>query len=433
MKHHRISQLAARDIVRLTQSGQLSVLRVADAFLEVIAQREASIHAWEYLSPEQVRTQARALDASRDSCGNPLHGVPVGIKDLFDTRDLPTGYGSRLYRDHRPRRDAACVASIRSHGGLVMGKTVTTEFAGFAPGKTVNPAGLPRAVHTPGGSSSGSAAAVAAGMVPLAVGTQTAGSIIRPAAFCGVVGFKPTFGAIPAAGVKPLSPSLDTVGVFARDVQDAAFFAGLLMGRALPTVGGRLRLGLLRSSWDSAAQAEAVEALEHAARAWCADGGAMSSIQVPPHFSELNAAQQAIMEYEACACFLAEDPIPAKFSRSFSEMLQRGAGISGATYAAHKILVERCSSDLADIFRDVDVLLAMSALGSAPAGLESTGDPLPNRSWTALGCPCLHVPKPVSNDRLPIGVTLIGPRWKDGQVTAAAAGLEAAWAKAGGL
>src|SRR5437764_2531246 len=218
--------LSARAAVQDIAAGRLSAEALVTACLERIAAREQVVGAWHYLDPEAALAAARHCDASPPS--GPLHGIPIAVKDLIDTADMPTGYGSAIYQGHRPAADAACVALARAAGAVVLGKTVTTEFACFSAGKTANPH---NPAHTPGGSSSGSAAAVAAGMVPLAFGTQTAGSIIRPAAYCGVVGFKPSFGVIARAGVKPLADSLDTIGTMARNVADAAFLTGILGGR----------------------------------------------------------------------------------------------------------------------------------------------------------------------------------------------------------
>src|SRR5229473_6284675 len=229
--------LSARDAAREIAAGRLSAEALIAACLERIPAREPVVGAWHHLDRDAALAAARCCDTSAPS--GPLHGIPIAVKDLIDTVDMPTGYGSAIYEGHRAAADASCVAIARAAGAVVLGKTVTTEFACFTAGKTANPH---NPAHTPGGSSSGSAAAVAAGMVPLAFGTQTAGSVIRPAAFCGVVGYKPSFGTIARAGVKPLADSLDTVGIMARDVADAAFFAAVLSDRPTLTVEGDLPL-----------------------------------------------------------------------------------------------------------------------------------------------------------------------------------------------
>ncbi len=234
--------LSARDAARQIAEGKLTAEALVSAYLDHIAARESVVGAWQYLDRDQALAEARRRDA--EAPRGPLHGIPIAVKDLIDTFDMPTAYGSPIYRGHRPAADASCVALARAAGAIVLGKTVTTEFATFTPGQTANPR---NPAHTPGGSSSGSAAAVADGMAPLAFGTQTAGSVIRPASFCGCVGYKPSFGLINRAGVKPLADSLDTVGVLARTVDDAAFFAGVLterpalrhLGSARPTAAFR--------------------------------------------------------------------------------------------------------------------------------------------------------------------------------------------------
>src|SRR5216684_2101833 len=244
--------LSARDAAREIAAGRLSAEALVAACLERIAAREPVVGAWHHLDRGAALAAARCCDTSAPS--GPLHGIPVAVKDLIDTVDMPTGYGSAIYAGHRPAADASCVALARGAGAIVLGKTVTTEFACFTAGKTANPR---NPAHTPGGSSSGSAAAVADGMAPLALGTQTAGSVIRPAAYCGCVGYKPSFGLINRAGVKPLADSLDTVGVLARTVEDAAFFAGVLSERpalrhlAVPSAAPRF--GLYRTPvWEEA-------------------------------------------------------------------------------------------------------------------------------------------------------------------------------------
>ncbi len=243
-----VNELSAIDMARRIARRELRVETLVRACLARIEARESVVGAWTFLDPDSALAEARRLDA--EALRGPLHGLPLGVKDLIDTVQYPTAYGSPIYAGHRPPWDAACVARARSAGALVLGKTVTTEFAAYHPGKTANPH---NPAHTPGGSSSGSAAAVADGMVPLAYGTQTAASVIRPAAFCGVVGFKPGFGLISRAGVKPLAESLDTLGVFARDVVDAALFSGVLAGRDWlpPEESVAPRIGAKRSSSSS--------------------------------------------------------------------------------------------------------------------------------------------------------------------------------------
>jgi Asp-tRNA(Asn)/Glu-tRNA(Gln) amidotransferase A subunit family amidase len=250
---------------RRVADGSLTSEALVRACLERIGEREPLVQAWQHLDMDAALKMARHLDQFGSG---PLKGVPIGVKDIIDTADMPTGYGSPLYETFRPPRDAACVALARHAGALILGKTVTTEFAYFQPGKTRNPHNPDR---TPGGSSSGSAAAVASGMVPLAFGTQTAGSVIRPASFCGCVGYKPTFGLIDRTGVRPFADSLDTIGVFATTVQDAAFFASVIAGRPKLHIAAevlRPRIGVTRTyAWEAAEPATAT-ALDEAACSW---------------------------------------------------------------------------------------------------------------------------------------------------------------------
>ena len=269
--------LGATEMARRIAERQLDAATLVGSCLEHIAARESTVGAWTFLDRDEAIAAARRRDAEPPR--GPLHGIPIAVKDLIDTADMPTAYGSPIYRGHRPAADAACVALARAAGAVVLGKTVTTEFATFTPGKTANPR---NPAHTPGGSSSGSAAAVADGMAPLAFGTQTAGSVIRPAAYCGCVGYKPSFGLINRAGVKPLADSLDTIGILALSVEDAAFFAGVLSERPalrhLAMPGKAPRFGVYRTPmWDEAEPATAA-ALDMAREA-IADGRALAKLR----------------------------------------------------------------------------------------------------------------------------------------------------------
>src|SRR5438067_9165655 len=272
--------LSARAAAQEIAAGRRPAAALAAACLDRIAAREPVVGAWHYLDPEAPLAAARQRDAEPPR--GPLHGIPIAVKDLIDTFDMPTGYGSAIYEGHRPAADAACVALARGAGAVTLGKTVTTEFACFTAGKTANPK---NPGHTPGGSSSGSAAAVADGMVPLGFGTQTAGSVIRPASFCGCIGYKPSFGLINRAGVKPLADSLDTVGVLARTVEDAAFFAGVLAGR--PARGDMEmpeappRIGIYRTPVWSEAEPSTIAAMDRARAALERAGAWTAEIVVP--------------------------------------------------------------------------------------------------------------------------------------------------------
>jgi Asp-tRNA(Asn)/Glu-tRNA(Gln) amidotransferase A subunit family amidase len=333
---------------------------------------------------------------------------------------MPTGYGSPLYETSRPPRDAACVALARHAGALILGKTVTTEFAYFQPGKTRNPHNPDR---TPGGSSSGSAAAVASGMVPLAFGTQTAGSIIRPASFCGCVGYKPTFGLIDRTGVRPFADSLDTVGVFATTVEDAAFFASVIAGRPNLHIAGevfRPRIGLTRTyAWEAAEPATAT-ALDEAATRLRVVGLEVREVALPERWRGLLEAQKTIMAFEAARSHAPEMlTAPDRLSVKLRELLEAGAVIAAEDYDAAKVLVAEARAGFGDVLDGLDVLLTPSAPGEAPEGLGATGDPVFNRLWTVLGVPCISVPGLTGPMGMPVGVQVVG-RWGDDRHTLAA-------------
>jgi Asp-tRNA(Asn)/Glu-tRNA(Gln) amidotransferase A subunit family amidase len=349
--------------------------------------------------------RARALD--RGAIVGPLHGLPIGVKDLFDTVDMPTAYGSPIYTGHRPPWDAAAVAIARAAGAIVIGKTVTTEFATFHPGATRNPH---NAAHTPGGSSSGSAAAVADFMVPLAFGTQTAGSIVRPSAFCGVVGYKPTYGTVSRVGVKMISDTLDTVGGIARSVRDVALFVGALAQRPELSVAdspGVPRIGFCRTNeWDRT-QPETVAAFDAARRDLERAGAHVREIALPDAFAGLVDAQLAIMTHEVASSLSYERMHHREqLSADMTKMIDAGLGVPKAQYDAARALARRCRVELGDVFRDVDVLIAPSAHGEAPEGM-ATGDPLFQRMWTLLRTPCVHLPTATGPRGLPVGVTVV--------------------------
>jgi Asp-tRNA(Asn)/Glu-tRNA(Gln) amidotransferase A subunit family amidase len=422
--------LSARDAAREIATGRLSATALVAACLERIAAREAVVGAWHYLDHDAALAAARRCDASEP--GGPLHGIPIGIKDLIDTSDMPTGYGSGIYEGHRPAADAACVALARAAGAIVLGKTVTTEFACYTAGKTANPR---NPAHTPGGSSSGSAAAVADFMVPLAFGTQTAGSIIRPASYCGVVGFKPSFGVIPRAGVKPLADSLDTVGTMARNVADAAFFAGILGGRAalrevaLPAAPPRF--GLYRTPmWDEAEPSTAA-ALDHARAAFERAGAVVAEIAVPPEHRGLTAAQDRVMGFEA-AQGLAYERVQhsAELSPRLGQQLDAGMNVGADAYEAARAETAVARGRLGEFFGPCEAMLAPAAPGEAPAGLGYTGNPVFNRMWTLLGVPCVTLPAVWGDGGLPTGIQLIGRPGHDAQLMAAALFAERALAEA---
>jgi len=423
--------LSARDAAREIAAGRLSAVALVEACFDRIAAREPVVGAWHHLDRAAALAAARRCDASAPS--GPLHGIPIAVKDLIDTSDMPTGYGSTIYEGHRPAADAACVALARAAGAIVLGKTVTTEFACFTAGKTVNPH---NPAHTPGGSSSGSAAAVADGMVPLALGTQTAGSVIRPAAYCGVVGFKPSFGMIARAGVKPLADSLDTIGTMARNVADAAFFAGILGGRpglrevAMPAAPPRF--GLYRTPMWEEREPSTEAALDHARAALERAGAQIAEIPIPPEHRGLSAAQESVMGFELVRGLAYERlQHSAELSPRLGQLIDVGMTIGADEYDAARAETAAARARLDGFFGSCEALLAPAAPGEAPAGLGYTGNPVFSRMWTLLGVPCVTLPAIWGASGLPTGIQLIGRPDRDAPLMAAALFAERALAEAG--
>jgi amidase len=349
--------------------------------------------------------------------------MTLGVKDIFDTADLPTEYGSPIYAGHRPAWDAACVAAARAAGAIVLGKTVTTEFATMVPARTVNPHD-PR--RTPGGSSSGSAAAVAAGMARFAFGSQTVGSTIRPAAYCGVVGYKPTFGTLSRSGMKMGAESLDTVGIIARTVEDAALLAagsGLRDDLSRVEILDKPRLGLCRSPNWSQMSPEGADAFTDTVRRLAAKGARLVPLELP--FGELDRAAATILFYEMARGLAYEMANHrAKVNPALAQRVDDGAKIPYADYAKALAYAADCRRKLADLAKDVDALLTPSATGEAPLGLDSTGNTAMNRLWTLLYGPCVTVPAGKGPAGMPLGIQLVGLPGTDAKTLAAARWVE---------
>lgn len=419
--------IPARHLPARIAAGETTAEAVTAAYLDRIAAVEPVIRAWVHHEPERALAEARLRD--RGAARGPLHGVPVAVKDVIDTHDLPTAYGSAVYpADNQPPRDAAPVALIRAAGAVVLGKTVTTEFAGVDPGPTQHPM---RQGTTPGGSSSGSAAAVAARMAPLAFGTQTAGSTIRPAAFCGIAGFKPTFGLLDRTGVKTLADSLDTLGLLAREVRDLAFFAAALRddpgwavsdGPQAPP-----RLAVFRTSEWHRAEAASQRAVEGAAEGAARAGATLVEFTDPDDFAALLAAHDAVMRWEV--------PRALAYERlSHLERLRpktRGYVLPEPPAAAADHLAALTAAAIARVRWNmalrgfgIDAILTPAAPGEAPAGLASTGDAVFNRVWTLLYLPCVSVPAGIGPGGLPVAVQLVGAWGEDARTLAAAAFVE---------
>lgn len=377
------------------------------------------MQAWEFLDADLAIAQARALDKSHVS--GPLIGVPIGVKDIIDTFDMPTGYGSPIYRGHRPRRDAACVALSRKAGAVICGKTVTTEFAVNYPGKTRNPFD---AARSPGGSSSGSAAAVADGMVPLALGTQTTGSTIKPGSFCGVFAYRPTFGDIRCAGLMESSGSLDTVTIYARTVEDIALYRDVLVDNTPESVSDNTpapRIGFVRPPQWGKLEPYTRRLLEDAAVRLSRAGANVSEAVMPPEFAHAEEDHRIISCREFVLNFTREIE---RHWYEISEDLRNGKIKTGMSYGferyrAAQAAAARCRQALAAVFADYDVLLAPAAVGEAPIGWN-TGDSTLASPWSLMHTPCMNVPVFKGPNGLPVGAQVIGASGADRHLFAAA-------------
>ncbi|MCZ6885557.1 MAG: amidase [Alphaproteobacteria bacterium] len=410
-----LNQLSAREIVDGVARGACSPEAVVASCLERIDAREAELGAWAYLDADHALAQARALEGS--TAPGPLFGVPVAIKDIFDTFDMPTGMGSKIYQDYRPASDAAAVAALRAAGAVILGKTVTCEFAGMAPGATVNPHDPNR---TPGGSSSGSAAAVADFMAPLALGTQTGGSVLRPSSFCGIVGFKPSFGTINRAGVKMAAEALDTIGIHGRSVDDVellydVFTSGVssqgTTGAARQGTTGEVapRIGFCRTFlWDSV-EAETKDALDGAVVGLTGAGARVSDVDLGQEFSGLGPARDVINCVERARAMGFEwNNHRDEISEKLTATLKKGFETPFTTYIEALELAARLRGNLAQVFGENDVLLVPCVPGVAPEGLSSTGDPALQGLWTILHVPTITLPTHWTTDGLPVGIQLVG-------------------------
>lgn len=431
--------LTLAQLSRRLRSGALSSADLLQVYLRRINECEHRIGAWAWIDAARAMRSARKADAESRHSKKPhgkLHGIPVGIKDIILTRGIPTEMGCAARSGYVPDVSAEVVMRIEQAGGFVLGKTVTTELATQNPGKTRNPW---NPLHTPGGSSSGSAAAVAAGFVPIAVGTQTRGSVIRPAAYCGVVGFKPSYGLIPTAGVNPLSPSLDHVGVFANSVDDAAFFAAILSAGCTPDEDGaqrevfpsnaddlrlprhRLRLAVVRApAWDRAEPAQR-KLLQSAARRFTKAGASVENLDLASLLAQAVQATRTIQLGEVAAGYAA---IVARdrsgFSRRFRQYVSDGLKISAADYLGALQTRRRIQQSFAAIFRRYDALLTLPALGEAPKGLTFTGDAVYCAAWTLCGFPAVSIPAGLGPLGLPLGLQIVGGHLDDWKTLLAA-------------
>ena len=427
------NELDASEALAAMASGLLSAEALTRACLDRIAARDSVVRAFAHLDPERALAEARSRDRARDAAsGGRLNGLPIGVKDIIDTHDMPTSCGSPIHAGHRPSGDAACVALAREAGAVMLGKTVTTEFALRHPGPTANPR---NPAHTPGGSSSGSAAAVADLMVPVAFGTQTGGSIIRPASYCGVIGYKPSFNTINPAGVKPLAGSFDTVGLFARTVDDCALVTGVLAGdeRISATLDAvrPTRVGLWRTPAWPHAEAATVRAVESAAAQLARNGVVVDEIELPAEFERFLDAQSDVLRFEAARVFAFERTQRAELlSPSSREDLAAGAAIPRQRYREAQTLISRCRTLFAAAIAPFDLLLSASAPGEAPAGLDNTGEATFNRWGSGLLVPCINLPGFTGPTGLPVGVQFAAPPWQEATLVRLASQIETAapWA-----
>ena len=412
-------------------SGAVRASELAQACLAQIEAREQEVQAWAWFDADHVLEQAAALDkyrASGKSIG-PLHGLPVGVKDIVDTAKIPTENGTVIDSGRVPMHDAFLVARLKQAGALIMGKTVTTELAFLGPGKTSNPH---NANHTPGGSSSGSAAAVAADMVPLAIGTQTAGSVIRPAAYCGVVGYKPTYGSIPRTGVLSQAPTLDTIGVFARTVEDAAMVAEPLFGwdagdpatvnvpapqllqTALSDPPVTPAIAFVRQPFWDDADRDTKDAFEELVEAL---GDDCDDVDLPGPFAEAARLQECVQLAEMAKSFYGYGSRGYdQLSRQTRAALDEGNRILARDYIAARDWPRVLNAALDEIFTRFDAIVTPAAAGPAPEGLGATGSPVFNRIWTFCGSPAVTLPLLAAGNGLPMGVQCVGQRGYDGRL-----------------
>ena len=424
------NELSACGAVGAIRRGELTSEALVRACLDRIEALEPRVQAWTYLDAQQAIAQARAADRQRQAGGTlgPLHGVPVGVKDIFDTADMPTECGTVLHRGRRPREDATAVARLRQAGAVILGKTVTTELAVYAPGKTTNPHDAGR---TPGGSSSGSAAAVACGMVPLAIGSQTNGSVIRPASYCGVVGFKPSHGEISRHGVLKQSPALDHVGTFARSVDDVALLTRVLVGwdgldadvhpsAALDLPGtcasmpGAPRIAVVRSPLWEHATPVAKEAFLALAGRW---HDVAREVELPPAFGKAVEWHRTIMESDLANSY-ADDYARGRgeLSAMLVQMIERGQRYLAVDYSRARDGIVELNRALERIFAGCDAILTPATQGAAPVGLGATGSPMFCTIWTLCGVPAISLPLLRGEDGMPLGAQLVGPKRGDARL-----------------
>jgi Asp-tRNA(Asn)/Glu-tRNA(Gln) amidotransferase A subunit family amidase len=436
MNAKQLHQIGLRDAAQDIRRGDFSSEDLIRSLLERIERLDQRVQAFQWMDPGRALDQARQADArsrSGETLGS-LHGLPIGIKDIVETQGIPTGMGSPIFDGYMPERSATVVRRLEAAGAFVLGKTVTTEFAYFHPGKTRNPW---NPAHTPGGSSSGSAAAVSMGFLPGALGTQTNGSVIRPAAFCGVVGYKPTAGLISLAGIHPFSSSLDQVGVFTRSVPDAALLASVLAGSegAAPVSGtGKAgitgeaepldhppRISALRSPVWHLAEPHAQELFLAMVARLRAAGAEVVEKELPQGFGQAHAVHRTIMYAEGARQFAKlQGRAREKLSPRLNALIDEGRGIPDATLARDLEHRDQLARELDVFLGSFDAVITPPALGEAPADLTQTGDPAFCTIWSLCGTPAVTIPAGLGPAGLPLGLQVVGPRFGDDRVLAVA-------------
>lgn len=421
---------ASADLIQRLADGSMTAIDSVDECTAAYSAWEPALHAFAWFDRDRVRARATDLDRAEHAVRGPLYGIPVGVKDIFDTMGIPTEYGSQVFSGRLPAATALTVSRLESAGAIVFGKTVTAELAYFAPGPTTNPWNPD---HTPGGSSMGSAAAVAAGIVPIAVGTQTNGSVIRPAAFCGVVGLKPTFGRLPTGGVLKFSPSLDQLGVFGRTVETTAAFAAVMAGdppyawSAHTNMGKPRTLALVRTSEFDLAETGALDQFETVVDALRSAGAAIREIELPRGLSNALSIHRTIMAAEASR-FISPQLVHAEglVSPQLAALLEEGSAIGESKYRAALDSQASMTAEFARVAIDFDAILTLPALGEAPP-IATTGDPRCCTRWTLLGAPAITLPAGLGPNGLPLGIQLVGQIGQDRKLIDTAQWCEGIW------
>ncbi len=412
---NKLNELTATEVVKKIKNGKITAEAVMRDCLDRIAEREATIKAWAYLNREQALEAAVEIDRGEKS--TPLAGLPVGIKDVLDTSDMPTEMGSPIYNEWQPKVDAACVGVMRAAGAIIMGKTVTCEFAGSYPGPTANPA---NPEHTPGGSSSGSAAAVADRMVHVAFGTQTGGSILRPASFCGIFGYKPTYNVINRSGLLFASENLDTIGLMARSVDDIDLVSSVLLNRPVVPPAKEIahpRIGLVKTHLWPEASSETRFAVEDSARKLSNAGAEIIDIRMPETFEDHTRIRNLLNDFERSRVLSWHSQNHReKMSDKILQQVDNGLSIPWDEYHSALLKAEDGRAMMDTIFKPLDFILTPAASGEAPKTLRDTGDARLQGYWTILHVPTMTLPTHTGPNELPVGIQLVCPRWQDNRL-----------------